>query len=72
VTLATLTLRSVLRCFVMTLILIAGAASAQVTPRRTNTISPITNCESAATPNVVSPSHTKISFKKGNCNDKAN
>jgi hypothetical protein len=70
VTLATLTLRSVLRCFVMTLILLAGTASAQITHPKTNIISPITNYESAATPNVVSPSHTKINFEKGNCNDK--
>ncbi len=73
-TLAT-TLESVLRCFVMTLTLLAISASAQITPRsdaNTSTTSQTTDHRSATTPNVVSPSQTRINFKKGNCNDDAN
>jgi hypothetical protein len=75
VTLPTLTLRSVLRCILMSLTFLAISASAHIAPvpnANTSAASPTTNYGSATTPNVVSPPQTRIPFKKGNCNDNAN
>ena len=72
-TLTTLTLRSVLRCIVMTLTLLAISASAQITPLSVaNTTCLTTNYGGDTTPHVVSPSQMKTNFKKGNCNDEPN
>jgi hypothetical protein len=67
VTLATLTLRSVLRCILMTLTFLAISASAQFAPvpnANTSATSPTTNHGSATTPNVVTPPQTRIRIKK--------
>jgi hypothetical protein len=60
---------------VMTLTLLAITASAQIAPlsdANTSTTSPAAKYATATTPSVVNPPQTRINFKKGNYNDKAN